>query len=64
MGDKLVADADELREDAYRASPIHSGLDPDLVDYVMENELVLTWAPEARRLLVRMVEEPDNRTGR
>ncbi len=64
VGRKLITDADELREDAYNASPVHSGLDPDLVDYIMENEVVKTWAPEAQRLIARMVEEPDKRTGR
>lgn len=45
---KMIADADALREDAYRLSPRHGGADPDAPDFREEAEGVKAWLAIAR----------------
>ena len=46
--EKMVADADLLREDAYRLSPRLGGLDPDAPDFRLEAQSVRDWMTIAR----------------
>ena len=59
----FVEAADRLREAAFRASPAHSGWDPDLPDFEHEHELVGQWAEAAREQVDRLTEDPERRTG-
>ncbi len=54
LAEKLLADAHQVREQAYAASPAHSGLDPDLPDYGREAAVIADWLPAARARAVEL----------
>ncbi len=62
--EETLAGFDTLRNTAYRVSPEHGGLDPDLRDLTLENHQLRTWLPEARSLVIRLTEPPDSQTER
>lgn len=56
----ILAQADELRDEAYRASPRHSGFDPHEVNFVTLREGLRTWMPRARARVAELALLPED----
>jgi hypothetical protein len=54
----LLPQADELREEAYRASPKVAGYDPDLPDFVQEYDDLRAWLPRAHARVDELTAPP------
>lgn len=62
--ERMVADADAMREDAYRLSPRHGGVDPDAPDFRIEAESVREWLSIARPRVDALTTPADERGDR
>jgi hypothetical protein len=59
--EQMVEDADGLREDAFKMSPKHGGIDPDAPDFRQEAESLRQWLTIARPRVDRLTTPPGER---